>query len=148
MRHYNPDRRTNFFTQNSLWIGYQAWQGYLNLDRGVLVISSSIDVMDDSDRHSTDGSEPSLNFRYVPQQQLSIYLQEWLVPHDSIEPILAAVADYQPAAELVFAIPFQGGYANESGSNLDIGWCQNLQVLPPACHQQIDRRLSEFQLTT
>ena len=140
MRHYNPDRRTNFFVQNSLWIGYQAWQGYLNLDRGVLVISSSIDLMDDSDRHSRDVSEPSLNFRYIPQQQLSIYLQEWLVPTDSIDPILAAVADYQPAAELVFAV--------ESGSNLDIGWCQNLQVLPPACHQQIDRRLSEFQLTT
>jgi hypothetical protein len=140
MRHYNPDRRTNFFVQNSLWIGYQAWQGYLNLDRGVLVISSSIDLMDDSDRHSRDVLEPSLNFRYIPQQQLSIYLQEWLVPNDSREPILAAVADYQPAAELVFAI--------ESGSNLDIGWCQNLHVLPPACHQQIDRRLSEFQLTT
>jgi hypothetical protein len=140
MRHYNLDRRTNFFVQNSLWIGYQAWQGYLNLDRGVLVISSSIDLMDDSDRHSRDVSEPSLNFRYIPQQQLPIYLQEWLVPNDSIDPILAAVADYQPAAELVFAI--------ESGSNLDIGWCQNLQVLPPACHQQIDRRLSEFQLTT
>jgi hypothetical protein len=140
MRHYNPDRRANFFVQNSLWIGYQAWQGYLNLDRGVLVISSSMDLLDDSDRHSRDVSEPSLNFRYIPQQQLSIYLQEWLVPNDSIDPILAAVADYQPAAELVFAI--------ESGSNLDIGWCQNLQVLPPACHQQIDRRLSEFQLTT
>jgi hypothetical protein len=140
MRHYNPDRRTNFFVQNSLWIGYQAWQGYLNLDRGVLVISSSIDLMDDSDRHQRDGLEPSLNFRYIPQQQLSIYLQEWLVPDHSIDPILTAVADYQPAAELVFAI--------ESGSNLDIGWCQNLQVLPPACHQQIDRRLSEFQLTT
>ena len=140
MRHYNPDRRTNFFVQNSLWIGYQAWQGYLNLDRGVLVISSSIDLMDDSDHHSGDVSEPSLNFRYIPQQQLSIYLQEWLVPTDSTGLILMAVADYQPAAELVFAI--------ESGSNLDIGWCQNLQVLPPACHQQIDRRLSEFQLTT
>ncbi len=140
MRHYNSDRRTNFFVQNSLWIGYQAWQGYLNLDRGVLVISSSIDLMDDSDRHSRDVPEPSLNFRYIPQQQLSIYLQEWLVPTDAIDPILRAVANYQPAAELVFAI--------ESGSNLDIGWCQNLQVLPPACHQQIDRRLSEFQLTT
>ena len=140
MRHYNPDRRTNFFVQNSLWIGYQAWQGYLNFDRGVLVISSSINLMDDSDRQSGDVSEPSLNFRYIPQPQLSIYLQEWLVPNDAINPILAAVADYQPAAELVFAI--------ESGSNLDIGWCQNLQVLPPVCHQQIDRRLSEFQLTT
>ena len=140
MRHYNPDRRTNFFVQNSLWIGYQAWQGYLNLDRGVLVISSSIDLIDDSERRSGDVSEPSLNFWYIPQPQLLIYLQEWLVPNDSIDPILAAVADYQPAAELVFAI--------ESGSKLDIGWCQNLQVLPPACHQQIDRRLSEFQLTT
>jgi hypothetical protein len=140
MRHYNSDRRTNFFVQNSLWIGYQAWQGYLNLDRGLLVISSSIDLMDDSDRHSRDVPEPSLNFRYIPQQQLSVYLQEWLVPDDSIDPIFMAVANYQPEAELVFAI--------ESGSNLDIGWCQNLQVLPPACHQQIDRRLSEFQLTT
>jgi hypothetical protein len=140
MRHYNSDRRANFFVQNSLWIGYQAWQGYLNFGRGVLVISSSIDLLDDSERHSRDVSEPSLNFRYISQQQLSIYLQEWLVPNDSTGSILAAVADYQPAAELVFAI--------ESGLNLDIGWCQNLQVLPPACHQQIDRRLSEFQLTT
>jgi hypothetical protein len=140
MRHYNRSRRANFFTQNSLWIGYQAWQGYLNLDRGLVVISSEIDLLDDSDRYWGDVSAPSLNFRYIPQPQLSIYLQEWLVPNDSMEPILAAVADYQPPAELVFAI--------ESGSNLDIGWCQNLQVLPPACHQQIDRRLSEFQFTT
>jgi hypothetical protein len=138
MRHYSPDRRANFFVQNSLWIGYQAWQGYLNLDRGVLVISSSTNLLDDSDRHLGDVSEPSLNFRYIPERQLSIYLQEWLVPNDSMEPVLAAVAVYQPQAELVFAI--------ESGVNLDIGWCQNLQVLPPACYQQIDRRLSEFQL--
>lgn len=156
MQHYNLDRRTNFFVQNALWIGYQAWQGYLNFDRGILVISSSIDLMADSDRYQGDLSIPNLNFRYVPQSQVSVYLQEWLVPGDSIDPILAAVADYQPAAELVFAILFlrrqtlreQRGSANESDSNLDIGWCQNLQILPPACHQQICRRLSEFQLTT
>jgi hypothetical protein len=139
MRHYNRPRRASFFTQNSLWIGYQAWQGYLNLDRGLVVISSNIDLMEDSDHHWGDLSEPSLNFRYIPQRQLAIYLQEWLVPSQSIDPILAAVGDYQPQTELVFAI--------ESGVNLDIGWCQNLQVLPPDSHQQISRRLSEFQLT-
>ncbi len=139
MRHYNRDRRTNFFTQNFLLIGYQAWQGYLNFDRGLVVISSEIDLLDESDRYLGDRLEPDLNFRYIPQAQLSVYLQEWLVPDDSVEPILTAIADYQPQSELVFAI--------ESQSKLDIGWCQNLQVLPPECHQQIDRRLSDFQLT-
>jgi hypothetical protein len=138
MRHYNRSRRTNLFTQNFLWIGYQAWQGYLNSDRGVVVISSEIDLMDDSE--SSDGLDPSLNFRYIPQAQLSIYLQEWLVPKYSIDPILTATANYQPATELVFA--------SESGANLDIGWCQRLKVSPPDCHQQICRRWSEFQLTT
>lgn len=147
MRHYNRDCRANFFAQNLLWIGYQAWQGYLNLDRGLVVISSEIDLLDDSSRHGGDPSEPGLNFRYIPQSQLPIYLQEWLVPSQSIDPILAAVGDYQPQTELVFAILFQRGYGNESGVNLDIGWCQNLEILPPVCHQQISRRLSEFQLT-
>jgi hypothetical protein len=139
MRHYNRDRRTDFFAQNFLLIGYQAWQGYLNLERGLVVISSEIDLLDDTDRYLGDRSIPNLNFRYIPQAQLAIYLQEWLVPDEAIEPILTAVADYQPHAELVFAV--------ESGVKLDIGWCQNLPVLPPDCHQQIDRRLSEFQLT-
>lgn len=140
MRHYNRDCRANFFAQNLLWIGYQAWQGYLNLDRGLVVINSEIDILDDASHHERDVSEPGLNFRYIPQSQLAIYLQEWLVPSQSIDPILAAVGDYQPQIELVFAI--------ESGVNLDIGWCQNLEILPPVCHQQISRRLSEFQLTT
>jgi hypothetical protein len=136
MRHYNRSRRANLFTQNFLWIGYQAWQGYLNFDRGVIVISSAVDLMDNTDRD--DGLDPSLNFRYIPQSQLSIYLQEWLVPNQSIDPILTAVANYQPDTELVFA--------SESGANLDIGWCQRLKISPPDCHQQICRRWSEFQL--
>jgi hypothetical protein len=139
MRHYNRSRRANFFTQNFLWIGYQAWQGYLNCDRGVVVISSEIDLMDDSDSHWGELLEPNLNFRYIPQLQLSIYLQEWLVPDRSIDPILTAVANYQPQTELIFAV--------ESGANLDIGWCQRLKIFPPDCHQQICQRWSEFQLS-
>ena len=138
MRHYNRSRRTNLFTQNFMWIGYQAWQGYLNFDRGVVVISSEVDLMDDSDHHWGDMLEPSLNFRYIPQPQLSIYLQEWLVPNQSIADIATAVANYQPQTELIFAI--------ESGSNLDIGWCQHLKISPPDCYQQIQRRWSEFEL--
>lgn len=137
MRHYNRCH-TNLFTQNFLWTGYWAWQGYLNCDRGLVVISSELDMFDGSDYHWNDLLEPSLNFRYIPQSQLSIYLQEWLVSSQSIDPILTAVADYQPQTELVFAV--------ESGVSLDIGWCQRLQVSPPDCHQQICRRWSEFQL--
>jgi hypothetical protein len=140
MRHYNRSRRTNLFSQNLLWIGYQAWQGYLNCDRGIVVISSQIDLLDDSEDPWEDLLAPSLNFRYIPQVQVAIYLQEWLVASHSIEPILAAVTDYQPHLELIFAI--------ESGINLDIGWCQRLQISPPDCHQQICRRWNEFQLTT
>jgi hypothetical protein len=138
MRHYNRSRRTNLFSQNFLWIGYQAWQGYLNFDRGVVVINSKVDLLDDSDSHWGDMLEPSLNFRYIPQPQLAVYLQEWLVPSQSIEPILTGVTNYQPNTELIFAI--------ESGANLDIGWCQHLKISPPDCHQQICRRLSEFEL--
>ena len=138
MRHYNRSSRANLFTQNFLWIGYHAWQGYLNFDRGIVVISSEVDLFDDSDCHWGDRREPSLNFRYIPQSQLSLYLQEWLVSDRSIDPILAAVANYQPQTELVFAI--------ESGTNLDIGWCQRLKISPPDCHQQICRRWSEFEL--
>ncbi len=138
MRHYNRSRRTNLFTQNFLWIGYYAWQGYLTVDRGLVVISSDLDLMDGSDYHWEGTVEPNLNFRYIPQAQLSLYLQEWLVPVNSIESILPAVANYQPDTELVFA--------NESGGHLDIGWCQNLKTMPPDCYQQICRRWSEFQL--
>ena len=138
MRHYNRSRRTDLFTQNFLWIGYYAWQGYLDGDRGLVVISSDVDLMDDSDYTRSGSVEPNLNFRYIPQSQLSLYLQEWLVPVGSIESILPAVADYQPQTELVFAI--------ESGANLDIGWCQRLKTTPPDCYQQICRRWSEFEL--
>jgi hypothetical protein len=132
MRHYNRSRRTDLFGNNFLWIGYHAWEGYLNRDRGLVVISSDIDILDDSDWHG--GDEPNLNFRYIPQPQLSLYLQEWLVP--SIESISSAVANYQPDTELVFAL--------ESSTNLDIGWCQRLKTTPPDCYQQICRRWSEF----
>jgi hypothetical protein len=134
MRHYNRSRRTDLFSQNFLWIGYHAWQGYRNCDRGVVVISSDVDFLDDSDRYGAQ--EPNLNFRYIPERQLSPYLQEWLVRVPSIESISSAIANYQPDTELVFAI--------ESGSNLDIGWCQRLKTPPPECYQQVCRRLSEF----
>jgi hypothetical protein len=138
MRHYNRSRRTELFAQNFLWMGYYAWQGYLTSDRGSIVISSDVDLMDDSDYAWTGSVEPNLNFRYVPQPQLAWYLQEWLVPIKSIDSILAAVANYQPETELVFAL--------ESGKTLDIGWCQRLKTSPPDCYQQVWRRMSEFEL--
>jgi hypothetical protein len=138
MRHYNRSRRNDLFAQNFLWIGYSAWQGYLNGDRGLVVISSDVDLIDGSDYSWEGSAEPNFNFRYIPQPQLSLYLEEWLVPVKSIESILPAVANYQPETELVFAV--------ESGVHLDIGWCQRLKTLPPDCYQQICRRWSEFQL--
>ena len=138
MRNYNRSGRTAMFSQNFLWIGHQAWQGYLNYDRGVVAISSQVDLFDDSDSHHQESLQPSLNFRYIPAPQLSIYLQEWLVSARSIDDITTAVTNYQPHAELIFA--------TESHSQLDIGWCQRLKISPPDCYQQIQRRWSEFEL--
>jgi hypothetical protein len=138
MRHYNRSRRNDLFTHNLLLLGYYAWQGYLTGDRGLVVISSDVDLLDGSDYCWGNSVEPNLNFRYIPQLQLSPYLQEWLLPIKSIESILPAVANYQPDTELVFAL--------ESGVQLDIGWCQRLKTTPPECYQQIQRRWSEFQL--
>ena len=138
MRHYNTSSRTNLFAQNFLQIGDRAWQGYLHLDRGIVAISSQVDLFGDADAHRGDSLVSDLNFRYIPQPQLAIYLQEWLVPDRSIEPIITAVTNYQPRTELIFAI--------ESNANLDIGWCQNLKISPPDCYQQICRRWSEFQM--
>ena len=138
MRHHNTSIRTSLFAQNFLQIGYQAWQGYQNLDRGIVAISSPVDLFDDSDAHGGDPLVPCLNFRYIPQPQLAIYLQEWLVPSHSIDPIITAISSYQPQTELIFAI--------ESGTNLDIGWCQHLKISPPDCYWQICRRWSEFEL--
>jgi hypothetical protein len=139
MRHYNSSSRTSLFAQNFIWIGDRAWHGYLSGDRGIVAISSPVDIFDHSDdRDQTLAS--SLNFRYVPQPQLAIYLEEWLVPSQSIDDISKAVANYQPQTELIFAI--------ETGTNLDIGWCQRLKISPPDCYQQLRRRWSEFELTT
>jgi hypothetical protein len=145
MRHYNSSSRTSLFSQNFLWIGDRAWDGYLHNDRGVVAISSPVDIFDTADR-GDDSLGANLNFRYIPQPQLSIYLQEWLVPNQSIADIATAVANYQPQTELIFAILYPRGYANESGSNLDIGWCQHLKISPPDCYQQIQRRWSEFEV--
>jgi hypothetical protein len=138
MRHYNRSSRTTVFSQNFLWIGHQAWQGYLNCDRGVVAISSQVDLLDNSDPYRPESTQPSLNFRYIPAPQLSIYLQEWLVPERAIDDISIAVANYQPHSELIFAV--------ESHSQLDIGWCQRLKISPPDCYQQIQRRWSEFEV--
>lgn len=139
MRHYNrSSRRANLFSQNLLLIGYHAWQGYLNFDRGVVVISSEVDLFDNSDYRWDDLQVPSFNFRYIPQPQLAIYLQEWLVPSQSIDYISSAVVNYQPNSELIFAV--------ESDLNLDIGWCQRLKISPPDSYQQICRRWSEFEV--
>jgi hypothetical protein len=137
MRHYNRSRRADLFAQNLLWIGYYAWQGYLTGDRGLVVINSDVDLMDDSG-YNWDSGSPNFNFRYIPQLQLPPYLQEWLVPVNSIESIVSAVTNYPPNTELIFAV--------ESGIHLDIGWCQNLKITPPDCYQQICRRWSEFQI--
>jgi hypothetical protein len=138
MRHYNRSRHADLFAQNFLWMGYYAWQGYLNGDRGSIVIGSDVDLMDDADYVWTGSAQPNLNFRYVPQPQLTWYLQEWLVSTNSIESILSAVANYRPETELVFALEF--------GKTLDIGWCQRLNISPPDCYQQICQRWSEFDL--
>jgi hypothetical protein len=124
MRHNYPSRRTDLLGQNFLWVGYWAWQGYLSSDRGIIAISSEVDLLDDTQGRWDDLNSLSLNFRYIPQSQLATYLQEWLVPSHSIEPILTAVADYHP----------------------EIGWCQRLKISPPDCYQQIWRRWSEFEL--
>jgi hypothetical protein len=126
MRHYNRSRRTNLFAQNLLRIGYHGWQGYLEFDRGIIAVSSDVDLLniDDCDDREVLLA-PSLNFRYIPQQRVSLYLEEWLIPTHSAEPILAAVVNYHPQTELVLAI--------ESSVNLDICWCQNLKISPPNC---------------
>jgi hypothetical protein len=132
MRHYNTSSRTSLFAQNFIRIGDRAWQGYLNLDRGIVAISSQADLFDNSDVLGADLSASALNFRYIPQPQLVLYLQEWLVPSQSIESIITGVTNYHPQTELIFAI--------ESGTNLDIGWCQHLKISPPDCYQQVCRR--------
>ena len=103
-----------------------------------MAISSQVDLFDNSDTLGAESSASALNFRYIPQPQLAVYLQEWMVPSQSIESITTAVANYHPQTELIFAL--------ESGTNLDIGWCQNLKISPPDCYQQICRRWSEFEL--
>ena len=126
MRHYNRPRRANLFAQNLVKIGYHGWQGYLAFDRGMIAISSDLDLLNID--HSDDRQEiltPSLNFHYIPYDRVSLYLAEWLVPNHATEPILAAVVNYHPQTELVLAI--------ESGTNLDICWCQNLKISPPNC---------------
>ncbi len=132
MRHYNRSRRTELLAQYWLWIGYYAWQGYLTGERGIVVVSSDLDLVNVD---LSDDRLPNLNFRYIPQSQLSPYLQEWLVPVQALASILVAVADYQPDTELVFAL---------GGTNVDIGWCQRLKTPPPDCYQQLRRRWSEF----
>jgi hypothetical protein len=136
--HYNQDRPIGLLTQNFMWVGYHAWQGYLTSDRGVIVISHDPSRSASFDQQWGDSSQHCLNFRYIPQLQLPLYLQEWLVPAIAIESILPAVASYQPDTELIFAL--------ESGVNVDIGWCQRLKISPPECYGQISRRWSEFQL--
>jgi hypothetical protein len=126
-----------FIATNLLAIGYNAWQGYLSSDRGLVVCSTN------SPELGVVGETFQVHF--VPRQRLAPFLNAWLAAPDTVllkghftnAHILKAVDNYNPEKDAVFLLEF--------GTNVTFFYLTNLPIIPPTCYEQILKYWDEFQ---
>lgn len=131
------DWQQDFIATNLLAIGYNAWAGYLEGDRGAIFCSSN----------STAVGVAGETFKahFVPRRRLAAFLNAWLAAPDTVilrhhfmnAHILEAVDTYNPAAEVVFLL--------ESFNQVTFFYLKNLPITPPQCYEQVCKQWDEFQ---
>ncbi|MBF2003017.1 MAG: hypothetical protein IGS38_20120 [Synechococcales cyanobacterium M58_A2018_015] len=123
-----------FMQQNLLLLGYAAWDSYLNQGRGVLTCKIT-DIIPASIDWQTEWVKFTQQF--IPQPQIASYLQESGLEPAAIDPLIQAVATYDPAREMVILIQGNGA--------VDINLLRP-KITPPSCYDQVKQRWAEFQL--
>lgn len=131
------DWQQEFIASNLLAIGYNAWVGYLNGDRGAVIGTTNSPFV------SLAGE--TFKAHFVPRPRLAAFLNAWLAAPDTVilrhhfmnAHILEAVDTYNPATEVMFLL--------ESGDRVTFFYLKNLPIAPPQCYEQVCRTWEEFQ---
>ena len=131
--------QNQFILHNILTIGYTAWNGYVNLGKG-MVVCDVVDTIPPSINWSVD--TVTFNQAFVPQGQVTPYLQTLELEKDAVTALHKAIATYDPTQAIVILIVGNGA--------VDINLLQNLRISPAECYEQVQQRWVEFQpdLTT
>ena len=131
--------QNRFIHHNILTIGYTAWNGYMNVGKG-MVVCDIIDAIPPSIDWSVD--TVAFNRTFVPQGQVASYLQKLEPEKDALTALHKAIATYEPTQAIVIVIVGNG--------TVDINLLQNLGISPAECYRQVQQRWLEFQpdLTT
>ena len=131
--------QNQFILHNILTIGYTAWNGYVNLGKG-MVVCDVVDTIPPSINWSVD--TVTFNQAFVPQGQVTSYLQTLELEKDAVTALHKAIATYDPIQAIVILIIGNGA--------VDINLLQNLRISPAECYRQVQQRWVEFQpdLTT
>jgi hypothetical protein len=122
---------------NLLIIGYNAWNGYLKVGRGVVVCSTNSPLL--------DRFGETFKSHFVPRPRLAAFLNAWLATPDTVilqghhmnGHILDAVDNYNPEQDVILLL--------ESGNKVSFYYLKNLPITPPECHKSVCFAWSEFQ---
>ncbi|PPS40402.1 hypothetical protein [Chroococcidiopsis sp. TS-821] len=133
------DWQQEFIAKNLLVLGYNAWVGYLNGERGAVICSMN------APKIGVTGE--SCQTYFVQRSRLAAFLNAWLAAPDTVilrhhfmnAHILEAVDTYNPATELVFLL--------ESFNQVTFFYLKNLPMTPPQCYEQVCKSWEEFQPT-
>ena len=134
----NPqDWQKDFISTNLITIGYNAWLGYLNGNRGAVICRTNSPHLGVSGETFTS--------HFVPRKNLAAFLNAWLAAPDTVliqrhfmnGHILQAVDSYNPETDVVFLL--------ESGNQVAFCYLTNLPITPLQCFQIICKRWADFQ---
>jgi hypothetical protein len=122
-----------FIHQNILSIGHTAWDGFLNLGRGLVVCEINT-LINGSVNWSVDTIKYDLQF--ISQLQANAYLQQLELEENTVPNLLQIIASYQPKEAIIFL--------SSANGQIDINFLQNLAISPVQCYQQVCKRWEEF----
>ncbi|MDE5092055.1 MAG: hypothetical protein O4861_11610 [Trichodesmium sp. St16_bin4-tuft] len=133
---YLHNWQQEFISTNLISIGYNAWQGYLSSQRGLIICSTNSPII--------GASGETFKVHFVPRNNLVPLLNAWLKAPDTVPlkthfmnaHILEAVDNYNPEKDVVFML--------ESGSYVTFFYLTNLPISPPSCYQQVIKIWNEF----
>ena len=136
----SQDWQQSFISTNLIAIGYNAWLGYLNGERGAVICSTN------SPHLGVCGE--TFKAHFVPRQNLAAFLNAWLAAPDTVllqrhfmnGHILQAVDNYNPEKDAVFLLEYE--------NKVNFYYLTNLPITPPQCFQTVCKQWAEFQSTS
>ena len=129
--------KQDFIATNLVTIGYNAWAGYLDGERGALICSLNSPLL--------GLSGESFKTYFVKRCRLAAFLNAWLAAPDTVilqnhhmnGHILQAVDNYNPMTDTILLL--------ESGVEATFMYLRNLPITPIEAYEQVCKSWSEFQ---